>query len=157
ELHGRAIVHRDLKPGNVLLDRHDPSAADVRLADLGLAKVRTDAAAGVPSLEHLSTGASALLGTWEYMPPEQWIKSKTVGPKADVYALGVLLFEMLAGKVPFMPGEAKDLMYFHLFERPPIDRIPHEVPPMLTELVERMLDKAAPPRPSAGEVVERLS
>jgi eukaryotic-like serine/threonine-protein kinase len=65
EVHGKGIVHRDLKPENVML-------------------VADDRAEGGPVLEHVSTGGGARLGTWDYMAPEQWIKSKTVSPKAEV-------------------------------------------------------------------------
>jgi serine/threonine-protein kinase len=90
------------------------------------------------------------------MAPEQWIKSKTVGPKADVYSLGVLLYFMLAGRFPFSAAEAKHLMFFHLFEPPPMDPIAGNAPPRVVEIVARMLEKTAPRRPGMAEVVELL-
>jgi serine/threonine-protein kinase len=156
-LHEHGIVHRDLKAANVLLSESDPARARACLADLGLAKVGLEHAEGGPVLEHVSTGGGARLGTWDYMAPEQWIKSKTVSPKADVYSLGVLLFLMLAGRLPFPADQAKDLMFFHLFEEPPMGYVAGNVPPQVVKLLKQMLEKTAPPRPSMVEVVERLS
>jgi serine/threonine-protein kinase len=119
--------------------------------------VGPERAEGGPVLEHVSTGGGARLGTWDYMAPEQWIKSKTVSPKADVYSLGVLLFLMLAGRLPFTADQAKDLMFFHLFEAPPMAQLAVTAPPRLVELVADMLAKTAPARPGMAEVVERLS
>ena len=156
-LHERGIVHRDLKAANVLLSAPDPALARACLADLGLAKVPPEHEEGRPVLEHVSTGGGARLGTWDYMAPEQWVKSKTVTPKADVYSLGVLLFQMLAARLPFLADQASDLMFLHLFREPPLDRLAGTAPPDLLELVAQMLAKSAPARPDMAEVVERLS
>jgi eukaryotic-like serine/threonine-protein kinase len=161
-LHERGLVHRDLKPANVLLSHEDPAVADVRLADLGLAKLLISRTAeGVSSCPisalHVSTGQRAVLGTWEYMAPEQWIQSKTVDPKADVYSLGVLLFQMLTRRLPFMAGQQKDWMYYHVIEAPPLHLLEGRVPATLHELVGRMLSKKGPPRPIMQEVVVRLT
>lgn len=156
-LHERGIVHRDLKAANVLLSDPAPVRARACLADLGLAKVNLARGEGAPELEPVSTGGSARLGTWDYMAPEQWIKSKTVSPQADVYSLGVLLFLMLAGRLPFPAGQAKDLMFFHLFEEPPMDLLAGNAPSAIVHLLAQMLAKAASARPSMAEVVKRLS
>ncbi|MDI3290996.1 serine/threonine-protein kinase [Polyangium sp. 15x6] len=156
-LHERGIVHRDLKPANVLLDRESIDDAQVRLADLGLAKVRPEQRGEPIAIGHISTGGSALLGTWDYMAPEQWIKSKTVEPKADVYSLGVLLFQMLAGRLPFVAEQAKDLMALHLFKDPPMDRLQERAPARLRELVGRMLQKTPSTRPGLEEVLGELA
>lgn len=155
-LHGRGIVHRDLKPDNVLLDACDVAEARARLADLGLAKVRPAPQSEELTVGHVSTGGSALLGTWDYMAPEQWIKSKTAGAEADVYSLGVLLFHMLAGRLPFVAEQPKHLMQLHLFERPPLEQLGEPTPPALRDLVGRMLSKVPATRPGMQEVVERL-
>jgi serine/threonine-protein kinase len=89
-LHKLGIVHRDLKPANVLLDQYDLAGAQVRLADLGLAKVQPVQDGERIAVAPISTGGSTLLGTLDYMAPEQWIKSKTADPRADVYSLGAV-------------------------------------------------------------------
>jgi eukaryotic-like serine/threonine-protein kinase len=156
-LHGQRIVHRDLKPANVLLDRHDLAEAQVRLADLGLAKVRPGQPGEPVLVAPISTGGSALLGTLDYMAPEQWIKSKTVDPRADVYSLGVVLFQMLAGRLPFIAERPKDLMALHLFEDPPLARLPKRAPPALRRLIEQMLKKTPSARPAMENVVGELT
>jgi serine/threonine-protein kinase len=162
-LHAQGIVHRDLKPANVLMARQDRSILEVKLADLGLAKVPSKAAPGGGgegsplSISPVSTGGGALLGTWDYMAPEQWIASKGVDPKADVYALGVLLFQMLAGRLPFVAEQQKDLMYLHLLEPPPLGLLGGTVPADLRGLVSEMLNKKAGPRPTMSYVVGRLA
>ncbi|HZH76703.1 MAG TPA: serine/threonine-protein kinase [Archangium sp.] len=149
-LHTHGIIHRDLKPSNVLLSREGASGWEVKLADLGLAKARPEAQA--PSATPVSTGSGTLLGTWDYMAPEQWIQSKTVNAQADVYALGVLSFQMLTGRLPFIAEQQKDLMFFHLFEQPPLDQLEGRAPASTRELVARMLDKDPSRRPTMREV-----
>jgi serine/threonine-protein kinase len=163
-LHDRGIVHRDLKPANVLLAREEPPVLEVKLADLGLAKVspreadaRTGGEPAPPSAHPVSTGGSALLGTWDYMAPEQWIRSKSVDPKADVYALGVLLFQMLTGRLPFVAEQQKNLMYLHLLEPPPLELLDGRVPATTRDLVAGMLGKKPAQRPTMREVMERLT
>lgn len=155
-LHDRGIVHRDIKAANVLLDVPDVDRAQVRLADLGLAKVVSERSNHPAALAHVSTGGSVLLGTWDYMAPEQWIKSKNVDAKADVYSLGVLVFQMLAGRLPFVAEAPKALMTLHLFEEPPMKRLNERVPAALKILVERMLYKLPKLRPAMHEVLEQL-
>lgn len=162
-LHEHGIVHRDLKPANVLADQEDISVAAIKLADLGLAKV--PAGPVPPSLDvpeplgplHISTGSSALLGTWDYMAPEQWIRSKDAEPKTDVYALGALLFQLLAGRPPFVAEQQKDLMYFHLFEAPPLHLLDGRATAALQDLIAQMLSKTISPRPAMREVLEGLA
>lgn len=153
-LHTHGIIHRDLKPSNVLLSREGASGWEVKLADLGLAKARPEAQA--PSATPVSTGSGTLLGTWDYMAPEQWIQSKHVDPKADVYALGVLVFQLLTGRLPFVAGQQKDWMYFHLMEPPPLHLLDGLVPQPTVALIARMLSKKASPRPAMHEVAEQL-
>ncbi len=151
-LHAHRLIHRDLKPANVLLSKRGADA--VKLADLGLAKHLVGEGQR-PSALPVSTAGSALLGTWDYMAPEQWIQSKTVGPEADVYALGVLWFQMLIGRLPFVSGEEADLMYHHLMKPPPLELLGDF--PSAQALVGRMLHKKAPARPTPREIQEALS
>jgi len=163
-LHERGVVHRDLKPANVLLDGGDVTVAQLKLADLGLAKVYAGAGAEEASrsedrlsLLPISTGNSALLGTYDYMAPEQWENPKKVDPKVDVYALGVLLFQVLTGALPFVAEEPKDLMVMHLFMDPPLHLLDAVVSPAGRDLVAQMLSKLPRSRPSMREVLDRLA
>ncbi|WP_437931222.1 serine/threonine-protein kinase [Sorangium sp. So ce291] len=164
-LHAHGLVHRDLKPANVLLSQEDPDVAEIKLADLGLAKLLSseaavaqagDAPASFAALP-ISTGGSVLLGTWEYMAPEQWVQSKSVDPRADVYSLGVLLFQMLAGRLPFVAEQQKDWMYFHVIEAPPLELLADCAPAGMRDLVARMMSKKASSRPTMHEVVMMLA
>ncbi len=153
-LHEQNIVHRDLKAANVLLDGDDLTRANTRLADLGLAKVAPQQRSVLGM--QVSTGGQARFGTWDYMAPEQWIRAKDVGPKADVYSLGVLMYQMLSGELPFVANDAKNLMRMHLFVNAPTERLRGTCARPLFTLVDRMLRKTAKERPSMTEVVERL-
>lgn len=155
-LHARGIVHRDLKAANVLVDRDDLAEAEVRLADLGLAKVSAHGERALVTPGGVSTGGSAMLGTWDYMAPEQWIKSKAVEPASDVYSLGVLLFQMLTGGLPFLAERSSDLMSLHLFAAPPLGRLPEETPAPLMDLVGQMLGKVPSTRPRTEVVSAQL-
>ncbi|WP_224250133.1 serine/threonine-protein kinase [Hyalangium gracile] len=154
-LHAHEIIHRDLKPANVLLARREAEARIVKLADLGLAKRGKGEGALTPALP-VSTAGSALLGTREYIAPEQWVRSKSVGPAADVYSLGVLWFEMLTGRVPFSDDAQQDLMYQHLFLKPPLALLEDVAPEPVRDLVARMLEKEAEKRLTLGELLQQL-
>lgn len=157
-LHERGLVHRDLKPSNVLLAGEDGTHWQVKLADLGLAKALPHTSEDFPRARPLlaapvSTGGGTLLGTWDYMAPEQWIGAKGVEAKTDVYALGVLMFQMLTGELPFAAVQQKDLMYFHLFEQPPLERLEGLASDDVRELITRMLAKKSSERPTMREVL----
>ncbi|WP_224365777.1 sigma-70 family RNA polymerase sigma factor [Hyalangium versicolor] len=154
-LHAHGLIHRDLKPANVLVSHSKPGAVTVKLADLGLAK-HTVGDGALPSALPVSTAGSALLGTWDYMAPEQWVHSKTAGPKADVYSLGVLGFQLLTGRLPFIAGAQGDLMTQHLEQPPPLELLPDSVPTPVRTLLSRMLSKKASERPTPRELQEIL-
>ncbi len=126
--HMRGIVHRDLKPTNILLD-NDRNAY---LTDFGIAKLLS----GGPTTGLTSTGA--VMGTPTYMAPEQW-RAEPVDGRTDIYALGVILYLMLAGQVPFHAETPHGLMYQHLDMSPPA---PRTINPSLPATVEPILAKA---------------
>jgi hypothetical protein len=146
-VHAVPIVHRDLKPRNVMV-RPDGT---ITVLDLGVASVMdTD----TTRLTH--TGSP--IGSPAYMAPEQAMGG-AVGPRTDLYALGVLLHELLSGNVPFAGTTALGVLHRHLYEAPvPLRRLRPEVPEPLESLVLRLLGKDPEHRPaSAQEVYQELA
>jgi len=143
EAHDLGIVHRDLKPDNILLHRTD-GELDPRLTDFGIARVLT-----TPSL----TTTNAVVGTPHYMAPESF-HSSTVSPAADMYALGVLLYEMVCGRPPYDSDTVHDLMRLHLAGDP--ERLPG-IPDELWDVIAGCLEQKPRLRPTAGELIADLS
>ncbi len=146
-VHAVPIVHRDLKPRNVMVKQD----GTVTVLDLGVASVMD---ADTTRLTHTGTP----IGSPAYMAPEQAMGG-AVGPYTDLYALGVLLHELLSGDVPFAGSTALGVLHRHLYEPPlPVRRIRPEVPEALEALVLRLLAKDPQHRPaSAQEVYEQLA
>ncbi|MFI8342568.1 protein kinase [Streptomyces sp. NPDC085639] len=146
-VHAVPIVHRDLKPRNVMV-RPDGT---VLVLDLGVASVMdTD------TTRLTSTGSP--IGSPAYMAPEQAI-SGAVGPYTDLYALGVLLYELLSGNVPFVGSTALGVLHRHLYEPPvPVRQLRPEIPQELEKILLHLLAKDPQDRPSsAQEVYEALA
>lgn len=149
--HAENVVHRDMKPENVMLV--DDADDRIKVLDFGIAYV-ADRTAGDVRL----TRTGEFRGTAHYMAPEQW-KAAGVGPKADVYALGVMLFEALAGYLPFDGDEVPPIMIQHVLGEIPEMMVPEgsaAVSPALRSVVRRMLAKDADERPSTAELRELL-
>jgi len=146
--HSQGVVHRDIKPDNVLLaDRH------ALVADFGVAKAVSEAtqAGGI-------TTVGVALGTPAYMAPEQAAADPNTDHRADLYAFGVLAYEMLNGAPPFTGKTAQQVLASHLTEAPaPVTRRRPSVPGPLAELVMRCLEKKPADRwQTADEIVTRL-
>jgi serine/threonine-protein kinase len=140
--HAKGIVHRDLKPDNVFLIRRAGSNDYVKVLDFGIARLKPDLG-GVGA-----TQSGALIGTPAYMSPEQ-ARGEKVGPGADVYALGVIVFHMLTGELPFAATSLPLMLVAHLQHTPPrADEIAPEVPRAMADLVARALSKEPSDRPA---------
>jgi len=145
--HGHGVIHRDVKPHNLLL-----SAAGVRVVDFGIAK-RLDPD---PSLGHTRT--QVRLGTPAYMSPEQLRAPHQLSGATDVYSLGVVLFEALAGTRPFARPESDALLPAHLVEPPPDLRArAGHVPLELATLLEACLAETPQTRPSSADLARSLA
>ena len=142
--HGRGIVHRDIKPQNVLLTEE----GEVKVADFGIAKA-------LDSKSHTSTGV--VLGTPYYVAPEQ-VLNQPVSERSDLYSLGVVLYQMLTGEVPFEADTAWGVAMKHVQEEPhPPREVNPGVPEGLNDLTMRLLAKDPDGRPSdAGALVAEL-
>jgi serine/threonine protein kinase len=131
--HQQGMVHRDVKPSNILITQ----SGDPMLTDFGIAKIiDSDATMDL-------TGTSATIGTPEYMAPEQ-ATSKNVDHRADIYALGIVLFEMVCGRKPYQADTPMAVLFKHVSE--PLPR-PRDFAPGLPEAVERVLVKALAKHP----------
>ena len=148
--HAAGIVHRDLKPDNVLLVDREGFPDLVKMLDFGIAKVHMDEGSGHKPLTQIGT----IFGTPQYMSPEQG-QGQTVDARSDLYALGVILYEMLAGKLPFRADDLVVLITRHILETPP--PLPDAIPPDVRELVFELLSKKPEDRvQSAAELVRRI-
>src|SRR5436309_1030172 len=143
--HRRGIVHRDVKPQNVLVGRD----GSIKLTDFGIASVYKDINA-----ERLTT-TGMTLGTVQYYAPEQ-AQGEIVSPAADVYALGIVLYEMLTGRTPFDGDTPVAVAMQHIQDlpRPPSQFNPN-IPPALEEIILRCLEKAPEMRYSDGSALAR--
>jgi tRNA A-37 threonylcarbamoyl transferase component Bud32/tetratricopeptide (TPR) repeat protein len=150
DIHAKGIIHRDLKPENVFLC-HDEGATSgfrLKLLDFGIAKV-PPAEAGACVDTQVQTGAPILLGTAAYMAPEQCWNAAEVDGRADVYALGVLLFEMIAGQLPFAADDQLDQLYWkQQTDPPPLQTVVPELPGALSAFIASMLARAPGERPT---------
>ncbi len=150
--HEVPLVHRDLKPENIFIQDGEAGNERISVLDFGMAFIAEDAAddTGRLTAEGLSGGTPA------YMSPEQ-VAAKDVGPLADVYSLGCVMFEMLTGEPPF-DGEMMKILSKQLYQKPrAVTALRADVPPALDELVRRMLKKPQHERPSAEQVRKRLA
>ena len=152
--HKKGITHRDLKPGNTMLVP-DPAMATgerLKVLDFGLAKLSEVREAAI-----VNTNSQAVLGTPLYMSPEQCEGAGRVDAKTDVYALGCMLYEMLAGRPPFVGDGVGQVIGQHLFKEPaPLATLAPQLPDALSNLVARLLVKSKDERPSMRETQQAL-
>jgi serine/threonine-protein kinase len=145
EAHQQGIVHRDIKPENIFLEPQ-PHPDFVKVLDFGIAKIVSGDGSNMgPAL----TAAGQTLGTLEYMSPEQLMGQQLDG-RSDLYAVGILAYEMLTGNLPFQVKTPGEMITAHLrtMPPPPSRMIPHvAVPPALDDLILRLLAKNRDERP----------
>jgi len=148
EAHDKGIVHRDVKPDNVIVGKRG-----VKVLDFGIAK-QIIATTGTPTL----TQAGLIVGTPFYMSPEQAL-GRPVDARSDLFSLGVVLYEALAGKRPFEGESVTETMMNIIMQEPPeLTTVAPKVPAALVEIVARALQKKPERRyGSAGEMVDALS
>jgi serine/threonine protein kinase len=152
QAHANGIVHRDLKPDNIFLvpDRDMPGGERTKILDFGIAKLAERGAT-------MATRAGSIFGTPAYMAPEQCSDASMVDPRADLYALGCIAYEMVSGAPPFGQG-GLDVLAAHLRDEPPplAQRVPG-IHPGFAAIVHRLLRKEPNERyGSAGELVTAI-
>jgi eukaryotic-like serine/threonine-protein kinase len=137
--HAKGIVHRDLKPENVQLVTKADGSLQVKILDFGVAKILASA----EGLQSSKTRTGLLMGTPLYMSPEQCKGAGPIDHRADVYALGVMLFEMLAGRPPFVAEGLGELFALHMFQpAPALADLAPVVPPHVAAAVMKALAKS---------------
>ena len=148
--HAAGIVHRDLKPGNIFLARNIPGSGHtgplVKVLDFGLAIIANDSTR--------STRPGAMLGTPAYMAPEQIVGDRNIDHRADIWSLGVILYECLAGEPPIAPTNAADMfraMYNSAIT--PLDSVRQDLPADIVDLVRATLSFRREARPATARDV----
>jgi serine/threonine-protein kinase len=150
--HRLGIVHRDLKPDNIFLTEHGLEEDFVKILDFGAAKLSH---LGVDKGFH-RTQTGMLVGTPEYMAPEQAAGAK-LDQRADLYALGVLMYEMLTGQRPFLGKSIVETLTLHATHTPPrpstLPHLPFRIPRAMDDLIMRLLEKDPADRPRSADAV----
>jgi serine/threonine protein kinase len=148
--HERGLVHRDIKPSNLLVD---PSGV-VKILDMGLARFFQDSKDNLT--QQLDGGA--IVGTVDFLAPEQAMESSSVDSRADIYSLGATLYTLLNGKPPFGGTTTQKLMNHQVMTPPPLNEVRLDVPPELNTIVQKMMAKSPDQRyQTAQEVIEALA
>ena len=152
--HERGLVHRDIKPSNLLIARDPQSGRPiVKLLDLGLARLEQEG-----SVDGSITRAGQIMGSPDYMAPEQATDSRNADIRADIFGLGVTLFQMIAGRLPFSGGSVMQKLVQRINEdAPPVSQFRPDAPPVLVRIIARMLHRDATQRfQTPGEVAAIL-
>ncbi len=153
--HSQGIVHRDLKPLNIMLlkGKQKPSES-VKILDFGLAKIKSGELLG----SFIQAQTTGLMGSPYYMAPEQW-SDDDLGPSSDIYSIGVMLYQMIAGDVPFKGSSIPAIMKKHLTDPPPpFSELGVTVPPAVEKAVFHTLEKDRKNRTqSVDDLIDELA
>lgn len=143
--HKLGVIHRDIKPSNILI-RND---GVVKLTDFGIAKAKMNTS---------KTGAGLTLGSTDYMSPEQALGKRDLDHRTDIYSLGVTLYEMVTGRLPFISDNPNSVALMHIQDRPiPPIQINDAVPPKLNDIILKAMEKKPSDRfQSCQEFIEAL-
>ena len=136
--HGQNVVHRDVKPGNIM---YDPVSGAVKVMDFGISRITTES----------KTKLGVVLGTPYYMSPEQ-LRGLKIGPASDIFSLGITLYQLLTGKLPFTGASAMEVMS-HIAKAPHPDilTVRPDLPPAVGKVIDRALAKDIENRFQSGQ------
>ncbi|HVR61431.1 MAG TPA: serine/threonine-protein kinase [Polyangia bacterium] len=151
-VHRAGLAHRDLKPGNIFLVQRPGEAETLatKILDFGIVKA-VSAETGMPRI----TKTGIVLGTPDYMSPEQCRGDRNINQRTDIYSLGCLIYALTAGRPPFVRESPGDLLLAHIAEvPPPLSRFVKAPPPSLEQLVAQMVRKSPSDRPQTMEEIE---
>ncbi|WP_224241591.1 serine/threonine-protein kinase [Hyalangium gracile] len=149
--HAVGVIHRDLKPSNIFVARQSDGTESIKVLDFGLAK-----RSATPQGTSPQTHSDVVVGTPQYMSPEQAL-CEDVGPQTDLYAVGVIAFELLTGQRPFTGRSPMEIVAHHLRTAPPAPSLFVELPSEVDALILQLLAKEPRQRPgSASEVARKL-
>ena len=148
EAHRAGVVHRDLKPANIKFTER----GRLKVLDFGLAKLVVPVGRDT---DHFSTAAMGVLGTPGYMSPEQ-SRGEPIDARTDVWALGCILYEMLAGGRAFSAASAPEIVAAVLRDEPDWSKLPSGTPPRISELIRRCLRKDPAERPQSVDEIRRV-
>src|SRR6267378_6757826 len=146
--HKQNSVHRDLKPLNIMTQNGQPVSEGLKILDFGLAKIKSGELLG----SFVQAKTSGLMGSPFYMAPEQW-SDEEPDARADIYSLGIILYQMLGGDVPFKGASIPSIMKKHLTESPPpLNSLGVNVPPEIEAVVRHALAKEVGERTPSVEI-----
>lgn len=147
--HHQGILHRDLKPENIILAKLTDGSELAKVLDFGIARIFRDDSPQAQSEQNRLTRAGEVFGTPAYISPEQARGERELTPASDLYSLGIMLFEMVEGRLPFWGDTAIDTIMLHIQAPvPPITRL--DVPPKLKEIIKRLMAKEPSLRYQSG-------
>ena len=157
EVHRCGVIHRDLKPENIQIDPRDGHPDFVKLLDFSIAKLMNDNILSSTETNQNLTLQGAVFGTPQYMSPEQ-VRGRSLDHRTDLYAIGVIFYQMLTGFVPFSESTPQGTMMAHLTEPVPLfeDRVPHlDIHPAAAQIVYDCLEKNPDDRITSSEALTR--